>query len=481
MPKINLMQFDNEENNISNTSDNDMLVNNEEIIEHRNNIKHKNIPKQKNKKTRKKSNLRKFLVSFTTTLVIFLTFIFGVFYAYDNFYRVIDPTIEEYNGDNSKYDTDKALLGAKDQYNFAFFGVDNESSVNPRTDFMVIGSYNRKTNKVKLMSVPRDTLAVMPQERIQNLKDKGIATPFPSSGKMKLNEVHHHATDEYGSSYLLAQLEEMFEVDFDFYVKFDLDGFKYFVDEIGGVPFNVPQRMYYNDPDQDLYVDLQEGYQTLNGEQAEGVVRYRHADEKNPISSGYARGDLDRIEVQHDFMEAFVKQLSSKSNLAKTLPAMLQATQKYCETNFKLTDLPIYLPFLTNFTTENLEIYTMPNKPSGDYVAPVQPDTAELIDEIFYSNELQTPKVSSKGLNIEVLNGTYTSGLASKTADLLKENGFTVSNVGDYNGEKQNQTKIYVKDRAYGDDLKKFFTSPKIVNDPSQTADIVIVIGLDQS
>ncbi len=500
MSKINIMKFDDDDSqNIS--SDNDMLVDKDSYIEPKkqrikhnfNDISVESTPPVKQNQNRpsrkaptpqkppkkKKSAFMRFLTSFLITLGIIIVFVFGVFFAYDSIFRTEDPTISQFNSDNSKYDSD-TLIGAKDQYNFAIFGVDNESDINPRTDFMMIGSYDRKNNKMRFMSIPRDTMAIMPQERIQELKDHKIPILFPSSGKMKLNEVNHHATDAYGSSFLLAQLEEMFEVDFDFYVKIDLDGFKYLVDEMGGVPFEVPQRMYYNDPTEDLYIDLQEGYQVLNGEQAEGVVRYRKSDPKNPISKGYALGDLGRIDVQQDFIAAFIKQLSSKSNIAKTLPATLQTAQKYTETNFKLKDLPIYIPFLTNFSSENIEMYTMPNQPKGDYVVPVEPDTSELIDQIFYSNQLLATPVSSVGLDINVLNGTYTSGVAKSTAEKLEQAGFSVSNIGDYSGEKQNQTKIYVKDRAYGADIKKFFTNSKIVHDSKLDCDIKIVIGLDE-
>lgn len=507
MSKINIMKFDDDDEVENIPSDNDMLVNNDdnnnnnnpqpryrlsneiqisqnynqsiqnENIKRRQNKQQPTMPKQPVKRKKKKATKNKFFISFLITILFCILSVGGVFFAYDLILGPTDSNIETYNNDNSKYTPTSNI---KDQYNFAFFGVDNESDVNPRTDFMMIGSYNTKTNKVQLMSVPRDTLVYMPQDRINDLKANDVDTSlFPSSGKMKLNEVNHFATDAYGTSYLLAQLEELFEVDFDFYVKFDLEGFKYLVDAIGGVPFYVPQRMYYNDPTQDLYVDLQEGYQVLNGEQAEGVVRYRHADLQNPISEGYAMGDLDRIQVQQDFIVAFIEQLSSLSNLSKTLPGILQTAQKYCETNFKLTDLPNFLPFLTEFSTDNIEMYTMPYDFDDSYIVPKQPETDELIDQMFYSSEVVEP-ISSVGLDIEVLNATYTSGLATKTAEELEANGLTVSYVGDYNGDKQDITKIYVKSRAYGSDLKPYFNSCKIVANPDLTCDIQIVVGLSE-
>ncbi len=506
MPRVNIMNFDDDDNKKKTyQDDNDMLIDKDDIIlekrprnpksktqspETRRKAPNRQDQPQRHRQSRptggggntpkppkENSMFKKFIKSFLITLAVCFLFLGASVFAYNKIFP--NTVLSEFDNDNSKYVDTTSNTKLKEQYNFAVFGVDNESPVDPRTDFMMIGSYNTKTNKLSFMSVPRDTKAIMPQERIDFLRAHDVPIIFPESGKMKLNEVNHFATDEYGTSFLLAQLEEMFEVDFDFYLKFNVEAFRYVVDAIGGVPFDVPQRMYYNDPTQDLYIDLQPGYQVLNGEQAEGVVRYRKADEQNPISKGYARGDLDREEVQHDFIEAFINQLSSVSNLGKTLPAIISATSKYCETNFKVTDLPSFLPFITDFNTENITFYTMPNEPSGNFVVPVYPDTTEMIDEIFYSNELVAPAVSSKGLNIEVLNGTRTPKLASKTAEKLEAGGFVISNIGD-STEKQEQTKIYVKERGYGQDLQSYFTNAKIVTDPGQDVDIKIVVGEDE-
>lgn len=503
MSRIKFMKFDDDDdNNIEQRSLNIKATNSENNLPIKQykkpngnkkgavkNVAPKNAkpnPKNVKKPKKRKNKMKTFFTSFIITIFVLLALLGGVFLAYDKILYNDDSNIDTYNNDNSKYSKeDDILKGAKNQYNFAIFGTDNESEINSRTDFMMIGSFDRVNNKLKLMSIPRDTLAYMPSDRIEDLKDNGVPILFPSSGRMKMTEINHFATDEYGTSFLLAQLEEDFQIDFDFYVKFDLDGFKFLVDEIGGVPFYVPQRMYYNDPTQDLYVDLQEGYQTLNGEQAEGVVRYRKADAVNPISKGYPMGDIDRIKVQQDFIKAFVEKLTTIKNLGNTLPAVLKTASKYAETNFKLTELPIFLPFITNYNDGDIIFYTMPydfqNVAGVEYVVPKEPDTSEVIDEIFYPLENESEKVSSKGLDISVLNGTYTSGLATEKAKLLEENGFSVSYIGDYNGEKIETTKIYVKERSYGDDLKKYFNSPKIIHDEMLNSDIEIVLGTNET
>jgi anionic cell wall polymer biosynthesis LytR-Cps2A-Psr (LCP) family protein len=72
--------------------------------------------------------------------------------------------------------------------------------------------------------------------------------------------------------------------------------------------------MYYNDPTQDLYINLSAGEQKLDGEQAMGLVRYR---------SGYATADIQRMSVQRDFIQACMDQWFTVKNLWRT-PALLK-------------------------------------------------------------------------------------------------------------------------------------------------------------
>ena len=81
----------------------------------------------------------------------------------------------------------------------------------------------------------------------------------------------------------------------------DLSCFIDLVDLFGGVEFNVPQDMFYDDPAQDLHIALNAGEQTLDGEQAMGLVRYRY---------GYTMADLDRVNVQRAFIQAAIEQKS---------------------------------------------------------------------------------------------------------------------------------------------------------------------------
>ena len=60
-----------------------------------------------------------------------------------------------------------------------------------------------------------------------------------------------------------------------YYVVISNNALVQLVDEIGGVEFDVPIDMNYDDSTQDLAIHLKKGVQKLNGEQAEGLVRFR--------------------------------------------------------------------------------------------------------------------------------------------------------------------------------------------------------------
>jgi LCP family protein required for cell wall assembly len=204
---------------------------------------------------------------------------------------------------------------------------------------------------------------------------------------MKFNSVHAYAGPEYGVEFCVKQLEELFGIQIPYYVKVDLAAFRDVVDAIGGVEFDVPQRMYYKDPGQKLNIDLYPGLQTLDGEQAEGLVRYRKSDPLKPISPGYAMGDLHRVEIQQEFLKAFISQAMRKEALLKDPLALAQTVASYVKTNFTAIDAGKYLPSLLKLTSSGMYARTMPYKVVAGNTEFVYADEAALkllTDEIFY-------------------------------------------------------------------------------------------------
>lgn len=181
-----------------------------------------------------------------------------------------------------------------------------------RTDTLMLLSVSRPEKRLSLVSLPRDTLI-----------NGSYTVP-------KLNSVY--AANNGGSEgieMLLTRVGEIIGFRPDGYMLIELSAFVDLVDELGGVTFDVPVDMYYNDPSQDLYIDLKAGTQTLTGEEAMGVARFR---------SGYADADLGRVQVQRDLLKAILKEALSLKGTAKA-PVLLNILLSHTTTDLTAANL----------------------------------------------------------------------------------------------------------------------------------------------
>ena len=157
-----------------------------------------------------------------------------------------------------------------------------KDEVSGLTDVMMLVAFDKTSNKVFVLQLPRDTYVNY------------------GASYCKLNG----ALRALGEEGLCEFLENAMAIEIDGYVSIELEGFRALVDSIGGVEMNIEKPLKYSDPAQGLYIDLPRGQQTLDGKRAEMLVRYR---------SGYTRGDLDRLDMQKRFLAAFFLRLKEKT------------------------------------------------------------------------------------------------------------------------------------------------------------------------
>jgi len=122
------------------------------------------------------------------------------------------------------------------------------------------------------------------------------------------------------------------------------------VDAIGGVWFDVPQDMYYVDYVQDLYIDIKAGYQLLNGYDALRLCRFR---------DGYAGGDIQRIEVQHDFLRAMASQILSVGSIPH-LGELIDVLLWNVDTDLSAANIAWFARQFLACKMENINFSTMP-------------------------------------------------------------------------------------------------------------------------
>ena len=441
------------------------------------------------KRRRPKSKFSVFLKTFLITIAIF----FGVFGAVVlglNFFSentakadtpesnsASDPvkpnTVTTQTTDKKTGFLSNFLGTAKKEKVYALVvGVDEDQT---RTDTMILACFDPETSEIAMLSLPRDSQVTVPAERVKELH--AIGGQIPSNGVCKLNEVHHYAymaDKEIAVDYLRAQVQDLLGVEIDFYAKVDFAALTYLVEQIGGVEFDVPVRMYYHDPDQNLTIDLQPGIQTLNGNKAQQLLRFR----------SYPSGDdLARMKTQQEFIKAFIAQALTKDSIVKNIPAFVAAALKYVETDFNMTELPGYLKYLSSFSSDKITTYTLPIARTEiiggkDYVILDEQGCIDLVQDIFFDNA-EVVEQASENLRIQVLNGTGVTGMAKDAKELLEANGFKVLTIGDYTGVKAERNRIYVARRGMGGDIHKILKNSDIVYDPSLDSnyDIVVVIG----
>ena len=212
-------------------------------------------------------------------------------------------------------------------YNILICGTDDDGT---RTDTIIIAHLDANNHTVALLSIPRDT---------------PVATG--NGGLMKINSVYAGGGAD-GMQRLAARLNSLLGFPVDGYVLVDLEAFKKTVDLVGGVDFDVPQDMNYEDASQNLYIHLQKGMQHLNGEQAMGLVRFR---------KGYASQDIQRTQVQQQFLKALAKQCLSVSSLTK-LKEFADIFAEYVTTNLTTGNMVWFGKELQACDFDSMQAYT---------------------------------------------------------------------------------------------------------------------------
>ncbi len=243
-----------------------------------------------------------------------------------------------YPGDRSPRKIGNKIEGeetfsAAGKINIAVLGVDKRVDDVGRSDTLFVIMYDPKTEKVSMLSIPRDT-------RVR----------FPDGGWDKIN----HAFAYGGVHNTVATVENLLGINIDYFVEVDFKGFEKLVDAIGGIELDVEKRMYYEDPydaDGGLIIDLQPGYQRLDGKSAIHYVRYR--DEE---------GDIGRVKRQQVFIDAVYKKMSSSSMFTK-LPELVKVAYDSVTTNMDTFDMLKIARTLNKNTRSGLNTFSVPGEP----------------------------------------------------------------------------------------------------------------------
>ena len=283
-------------------------------------------------------------------------------------------------------------------YTFLLVGQDTFGGGN--TDTMMLVAYDVPNQTLNVMSLPRDTYVRYNGRRVQ------------------LNWVYNWAGGgDDGIEALKEEVGELTGVTPDFYVIVQWEAVGELVDAIGGVYFDVPRRMYYNDLSQDFKIDLQEGYQLLDGNDAMGLLRWRHNsdDSGHILNSGYANGDLGRIETQQAFMTAVIEKCLQPSVLLPNLLEYINIFQQNVVTDLSVGNMAYFAKSaIGNLDINNVEFATLPYKSAGDgHLLPVGSEIVETINNGFNPYE---EEITLGDLDLYTTMSTSSSGSSSSSS-----------------------------------------------------------------
>lgn len=239
-------------------------------------------------------------------------------------------------------------------YTVLLSGVDDAGG---GSDTNLLLRFDEPLQRIDLVSLPRDTL--LHHEWYSN----------------KLN----YAYASGGTRLLRKEVENLLGIPVDFSVTINLQGFIALVDSLGGIDFEIPADMDYDDSAQNLHIHYARGLCHLNGQQAMEVVRWR----KNNDGSGYADADIGRIATQQQFLRV----LARKVMTAGSIPALVQLFTSHVQTDLSAGNLVWMGSKALEIGMDGIYFHTLPGNGAGYYrgesVYVPDPDaTLTLVNEV---------------------------------------------------------------------------------------------------
>lgn len=203
-----------------------------------------------------------------------------------------------------------------------------------RSDTMMLCHIDPLSNKISILSIPRDSKVEIPGHEINKINS---AYAF---GKINLAK-------ETVSKYL--------GITIDNYLIMEPSGLINLIDAIGGLKINIENDMYYKDNWGHLYINLKKGIHKLNGKEVQGYVRFRHD----------ALGDISRIKRQQYFLNALFKKLASPIVLIRS-PLIISSAKKTFQTDLSFKDIIMIGNLFRLSKNKNIIYNTLPGNFSTD-------------------------------------------------------------------------------------------------------------------
>lgn len=270
------------------------------------------------------------------------------------------------------------IVGDQDPIFVLILGVSEDISAK-LTDTIILCGYNPSTQKAFMLSVPRDTFV-----------GKNEAT---AGGYDKINAQFQKSAEK-----TVESVELLTGVEIDYYVIVRNISITSIFECFGSIDFDVPINMDYDDPTQDLHIHLKKGYQTLEPNQIEQLLRFRHNNDGTSYPSSYGDNDYGRMRTQREFIKAAMEQVLSIQNVSKLkdLAAMVYTNLQTNMSGYTVLD---YVPHALKFSTSNLRSEQLPGQSAMInelwFYKASKSKTKALVDELMIYLELDDKTLDS--------------------------------------------------------------------------------------
>ena len=276
-----------------------------------------------------------------------------------------------------------------------------------------------------VLSIPRDTFVYQPACQERKYVGTGVwpAQPYPPGA------IIDGALNIGGPTCAVQTVEALTGIQLDHFVEFNFNSFRTMVGQLGGVEVCVPPGPGYHDREANL--NLNPGLNWVNYGQALAYVRARHS-----LGGPDAGGDLPRIELQQAFISSVIQQVNQRGllsdvtklfGIAETATRALTVDQGLSS----VSSLMHLAESLAHLKSKNVTLITMPTAINtypglSEHLMPVEPQD-DILFQLIRTGQPWTgalPVQPNNTVQVNVVNATGQPGLATRTANQLRQLGF---------------------------------------------------------
>ena len=392
--------------------------------------KQKNKREKKKEKKKKSKVLKRILILLLLVLIILIA---GITYKVQKNGGGLQGLLSTLVGH------DEETLKNLEQIQVLLMGVSTDNG-GKLTDTIIVATYDPKNQKASLLSIPRDTFVGK--------------NPQTGTGSDKINALYQKSPEK-----TLEKVNEITGLNIKYYMVIDNQALIKLVDVIGGVDFYVPIDMVYDDPSQDLHINLKEGQQKLDGDKAEQLLRYRHGNLNKKTGKylgtypeEYGGNDYGRMRTQREFMIETAKQTLKAKNILK-VKEIIDIAYEYVETNLSVSVIKDYVPYAVNIDINNIQSAVLPGASYGPSTTPSYPlwffvadkkETAKLIEELYGTND-SSDEDSNEATNKKNTTNSNTTNTTNTSKNNTSSNNTSTSNTSSGQISKTEAGKIKIE------------------------------------